>query len=454
MANGFKWVFANIFSKYNITIPHSASGIAEKILKIDVSEVKKGDFLFFKGKDINSSAAEHVCMVIEVNKNILSIMHSCDREIIVEQYPSIDYYNKRFLFAGRLPLLNLTTKEIDTSNFPHSLNNLTGVSKDTLSIIGVGDMMLGSNYPSNSYLPPHDGKDILAPVKDILIDANITFGNMEGALLTGSGNVKKCNDPSVCYAFKSPNHYISYFKDAGFDVVSLANNHSGDFGAPGKLNTVKLLKENNIEFAGLTEYPFTIFEKDGIKYGFCAFAPNNGTIDINDQKNAVRLVHKLDSLCDVVIVSFHGGAEGAKHTHITRRNEIFMGENRGNPFKFSRDVIDAGADIVFGHGPHVTRAIDIYKGRFIAYSLGNFATYGRFNLSGVSGIAPIVKVFVDKKGKFIYGQIFSIIQVGEGGPVVDTEQNALSEIIRLTKSDVPESSLIIEKNGLIYHKHE
>ena len=125
-------------------------------------------------------------------------------------------------------------------------------------------------------------------------------------------------------------------------------------------------------------------------------APNNGTIDINDHKNAISLVQKLDSLCDIVIVSFHGGAEGANHTHITRNNEIFLGENRGNPYKFSRDVIDAGADIVFGHGPHVTRAIDIYKDRFIAYSLGNFATYGRFNLNGVSGIAPIVKVFVNK----------------------------------------------------------
>jgi len=347
----------------------------------------------------------------------------------------------------------LPTNGIDTIK-NNSVSITDSIIKDTISIIGVGDMMLGTNYPSKSYLPPNDGKDILSAVKEILIDANITFGNMEGTLLTGSGNVKQCNDPNVCYAFKSPDHYISYFKEAGFDVVSLANNHSGDFGVPGKTNTVKLLKENNIEFAGLTEYPFTMFEKDSIKYGFCAFAPNNGTININNRQNAISLVRKLDSLCDIVIVSFHGGAEGVNHTHITRNNEYFLGENRGNPYQFSRDVIDAGADIVFGHGPHVTRAIDIYKGRFIAYSLGNFATYGRFNLNGISGIAPIIKVFVSKKGEFIYGQIFSIKQIGESGPILDSEQKALSEIIQLTKSDLPEAPLIIEKNGFIYKKNE
>ena len=386
-----------------------------------------------------------------IKGSYLSNMFFVENKEIVKTQSEIkpDYYKKHFLFANRLPFSNVTTKEFDNNKLNQTSTKIPKISKDSISIIGVGDMMLGTNYPSTLYLPPNDGKDILSAVKDILINADITFGNMEGTLLTSDGNVKQCNNPATCYAFKSPDHYISYFKEAGFDVVSLANNHSCDFGEPGKVNTVNLLKENKIEFAGLTEYPFTLFEKDGIKYGFCAFAPNNGTIDINDHKNAISLVQKLDSLCDIVIVSFHGGAEGANHTHITRNNEIFLGENRGNPYKFSRDVIDAGADIVFGHGPHVTRAIDIYKDRFIAYSLGNFATYGRFNLNGVSGIAPIVKVFVNKKGVFKTGQIFSIKQIGEGGPVIDSEKNALNEIIKLTKIDIPETTLIIDENGII-----
>ena len=160
----------------------------------------------------------------------------------------------------------------------------------------------------------------------------------------------------------------------------------------------------------------------------------------------------LNSICDIVIVSFHGGAEGSSRSHLTRSDELFLGENRGNPYKFARTVIDAGADIVFGHGPHVTRAIDIYKGKFIAYSMGNFATYGRFNLKGICGIAPIIKLFVNNKGEFLSGNIFSTKQVGEGGPIIDDDQLVLKEIINLTKSDIPESQIIIDETGLISKK--
>ena len=323
---------------------------------------------------------------------------------------------------------------------------------DSISIIGVGDMMLGTNYPSTSYLPINDGRDILTPVKYILEDADITFGNLEGVILTEGGTVKSCSNPAVCYAFRMPNHYVNYFKDAGFDVLSVANNHVGDFGDAGRQNTVKVLDEAGIKFAGLIKYPYTIFEKNGIKYGFCAFAPNNGTISINDSKNAVKIVQHLDSICDIVIASFHGGAEGSSHTHITRSNEIFLGENRGNPYAFARTVIDAGADIVFGHGPHVTRAIDLYKGKFIAYSMGNFATYGRFNLKGVSGLAPIIKLYVNKNGEFMSGMIYSTKQLGEGGPIIDTNNSVLQEIINLTKTDVPEAAITIKSNGFIHKK--
>ena len=325
-------------------------------------------------------------------------------------------------------------------------------SKDTISIIGVGDMMLGTNYPAESYLPPEDGKNILTPVKQIIENADISFGNLEGAILSGTGTVKTCTNPAVCYAFKMPNHYVNYFKEAGFDVLSIANNHVSDFGETGKENTVKMLDGVGIKYAGLLKYPYTTFEKNGIKYGFCAFAPNNGTVDINDSENAAKIVKQLNSICDIVIVSFHGGAEGSSKSHLTRSDELFLGENRGNPYQFARTVIDAGADIVFGHGPHVTRAIDIYKGKFIAYSMGNFATYGRFNLKGICGIAPIIKLFVNKKGEFLSGTIYSTKQVGEGGPVIDEDKTVIKEIINLTKSDVPESQIMLDKNGVITKK--
>lgn len=345
---------------------------------------------------------------------------------------------------------NNKEKVINGSKKANSERLINNESKDSVSIIGVGDMMLGTNFPSVNYLSPDDGKSILDPVKSIIENADIAFGNLEGAILSGSGKAKTCANPDVCYAFKMPDHYVNYFKDAGFDVLSVANNHVSDFGDAGKENTAKLLKNAGINFAGLLEYPFTTFEKDGIKYGFCAFAPNNGTVDINDSANAIKIVKKLNSICDIVIVSFHGGAEGSTRNHITREDELFLGENRGNPYKFARTVIDAGADIVFGHGPHVTRAVDIYKGKFIAYSMGNFATYGRFNLKGICGIAPIIKLYVNKKGEFLSGKIVSTKQIGEGGPIIDEEQLVLKEIINLTKSDVPESQIVVEPNGFIH----
>ena len=251
-----------------------------------------------------------------------------------------------------------------------------------------------------------------------------------------------------------PDHYADYLVDAGFNLLSIANNHIRDFGSVGAANTIRVLKEKSIYHAGLEDCAYTTFKKDGVNYGFAAFSPNTGTIKINDYENARQIVSHLDSLSDIVIVSFHGGAEGPTKKHITGSNELFLGEDRGNPYEFARKVIDAGADVVFGHGPHVTRAIDLYKDRFIAYSLGNFATYGRFNLSGPNGISPVIELDLDTKGKFIKGNIYSTKQVGEGGPIIDDQNLALKEIIELTKIDIPNGFLNIESDGSILKKKE
>ena len=325
-------------------------------------------------------------------------------------------------------------------------------SVQVIKLMAVGDIMLGTNFPNASYLPPNDGKDMLASVKGILQTGDITFGNLEGVLLTGDGPVKKCSDPSVCYAFKTPDHYVSYLKEAGINLLSVANNHVNDFGAVGVTNTLRVLKEAGIPHAGVKSLPYTTFEKEGLTFGFAAFAPNNGTVSLNDYANARKIISHLDSISDIVIVSFHGGAEGAAMKHITRKTETFLGENRGNPYEFARMVIDAGADVVLGHGPHVTRAIDSYKNRLIVYSMGNFATYGRFNLSGPNGISPIIELDMNRDGEFISGKIHATLQAGKGIPALDESLRVVKEIQQLTSQDIPETNLVINSDGTFFQK--
>lgn len=320
---------------------------------------------------------------------------------------------------------------------------------DTVTLIGVGDIMMGSNYPDDSRLPPNFGLHLLAQVEEILRNADVTMGNLEGVLLDSGGVAKKCANPDACYVFRSPTSYVVNLVRAGFDVMSLANNHAGDFGDEGRRSSMYTLQCAGIAYAGLLSRKYTIFERNGITFGFTAFAPNTGCLSIHDYEEAVRIVSMLDSLTDIVIVSFHGGAEGKQYQHVPRKNELFYGEDRGDVYRFSHAVIDAGADVVFGHGPHVPRAVEVYKERFIAYSLGNFATYGRINISGESGYAPIIKVSANRNGEFLFAQITPAYQTYNEGLQIDTSGKVIRTIRELTEKDFPENPVRIGDDGLI-----
>jgi hypothetical protein len=321
--------------------------------------------------------------------------------------------------------------------------------KDTVTVIGVGDIMMGTNYPTASGLPAKDGADLFNEVAAVLKNADVTMGNLEGVLLDEGGTAKTCRDPKVCYVFRSPVKYAENLAAAGFDLMSLANNHAGDFGDAGRRSSMKALDNVGILHAGLTTTPYVILEKNNVRYGFTAFAPNSGCLSLNDIAAAKAIVQKLDSLSDVVIVSFHGGAEGPQHQHVPRKNEIFYGENRGNVYAFAHGLIDSGADIIFGHGPHVTRAIEVYKNRFIAYSLGNFCTYSGINVNGVNGLAPIIKVYASPSGEFLKAHITSTNQTFRAPVKMDTQLQVLKRIQQLTREDFPESTLKISDDGLV-----
>jgi len=322
-----------------------------------------------------------------------------------------------------------------------------------VSVIGVGDIMMGTSFPSTKYLPPSDTCDFLfAEVKEYLQDADITFGNLEGCFLDNGKVVKKCKDTTLCYAFKTPEKYFNCLIDAGFDVFSLANNHIFDFGERGINRTLELIEQNNTYAAGILERPYEVFERGGVTFGFCAFSPNKGTTLINDYAAAEKIISGLEEISDIIIVSFHGGAEGKNFQNVKCETEMFYGEDRGNVCEFAKMAIDAGADIIFGHGPHVTRAIDLYNDRLIAYSLGNFCTYKRMNLSGPNGVAPILKVYTDGEGKFLKAEIIPVKQYENAGPVYDPMHRAIKIVQKLVIEDFPESALQIDDNGLVTRK--
>jgi len=334
----------------------------------------------------------------------------------------------------------------------------------TITIAAVGDIMLGSPFPNESRMPPNDGADILDEVTPILSAADIAFGNLEGPLADG-GISEKCKPPEPpkpgdepkpvrCFAFRMPTHYAKHLKAAGFDVLSVANNHASDFGDAGRASTRRSLDGVGIKHAGSDRLQHTIayLEAKGKTVAFVGFAHNAVQPNVNDLDAARRLVSAADKRADIVVVSFHGGAEGTDAQNVPRRTELFFGEKRGNLPLFARTVIDAGADLVLGHGPHVLRGMELYKDRLIAYSLGNFATYGWFRLEGDTALTAILDVQLDADGRFRTGRIHSARQERPGIPKLDPTNQAVVKLRTLSQADFPSTAPKISDNGVISAK--
>lgn len=347
----------------------------------------------------------------------------------------------------------LITQKGDTldSLFQEVAIEIFSLRPDSVRFMAVGDIMMGTKFPNTGYLPGGNGEYLWQDTRELLRSADITFGNLEGTVLDGEGEQKECSNPKACYLFKMPTRLTTNLVDAGFDLISLANNHANDFGKTGRMSTQRTLDSLNLSSAGSVEQPFIIEKFGHLTIGFIAFAPNRGTLTFYDLERAKSLVTSLDSLSDIVVVSIHGGAEGSSNMHVTRKTEFYYGEDRGNIYAFSHAMIDAGADLIFGHGPHVVRAVEVYKDRLIAYSLGNFLTYGRFNLKGVSGEAPLLEVMTTGTGKFVEGQIHSFYQSYSLGPEEDPKKRAMRSIKKLTEEDFPENPIIIDDEGRIIY---
>ena len=308
-------------------------------------------------------------------------------------------------------------------------------------------MMIGTDYPQN-HLPDDDGVGFLAHVTPILAAADIAIGNLEGVLLDGGEPGKKCSNPNACYLFRSPTRYAQHYRDAGFDVLSLANNHARDFGEEGRTSSMHAIAAASMHHSGRVN-DFASFEKNGLKIAVLAYAVTRNSNMMLDYELAFSTVAECAATHDIVVVSFHGGAEGADVTHIPFAEEEYYGEPRGDVVWFARGVVDAGADLVIGHGPHVVRGMERYKDRLIAYSLGNFATYYGISVAGIKGIAPILTTTLDGEGRFIEGDIVSTTQLRPDGPSIDSNQRALNMMRGLSIDDFGNPGLTFLPDGTV-----
>ncbi len=316
-----------------------------------------------------------------------------------------------------------------------------------VTIAAVGDIMLGTDYPADR-LPDGD-VSILSAVAPLLASAELTFGNLEGTLMDGGEPAKQCQNPALCYLFRTPARYAQHLSDAGFDMLSLANNHARDFGEEGRSASMLALSAVGIAHSG-REGDIAVLEVNGREVAMIGFAPNIGAHSINDIERAAELVSGLAQQHDLIIVSFHGGAEGLDALHVRPGGETYYGEERGDLIAFSHAVIDAGADLVVGHGPHVPRGLEVYKDRLIAYSLGNFATYYGISVAGIKGLAPILFVTLAPDGKFSKGLVVSTRQMRPGGPVPDSSQEAFELMKKLSLEDFGHNAPVFGPQGEIF----
>ena len=322
-------------------------------------------------------------------------------------------------------------------------NGGTSAADLGISFAAVGDTMLG-NTPEL----PSDPGSYLDHVKGQLT-GDVVFGNLEGTLTDVSDSPKCGGAPSgSCYAFRTPPSYARYLAAAGFTVMNNANNHSYDFGQAGLEQTIAALRKAGVAQDGLPG-KVTVVKAGGERVAIVGFAPYAQTASLLDLEAARKLIRYAAKRAPIVVVAIHAGAEGSDAQHVTGEEEEYLGEDRGNPEAFAKMAIRAGADLVFGSGPHVLRGMEIYRHRLIAYSLGNFSGFHNFATEGVLGASSVLHVTVDKDGTFRSGRIASVRLVEAGQPVLDPSNEGAEIIGRLSREDLGKAAVRLDGDGRI-----
>lgn len=293
----------------------------------------------------------------------------------------------------------------------------------------VGDMAMSTRLG----LPPGGLAAALAPVSADLHGANVTFGNLEGTLSVGGPSKCATLPASVCFAFQAPPSYAYGLRRLGFRLVNQANNHSLDYGYSGRAQTVAALNAAGVAHTG---YPgeITYLRANGLRVAFLGFAPYPFDSNLLDIPAARAMIRRARRHASLVVVIIHAGAEGADQIHTPYGEQYYLGEDRGNARAFAHAAIQAGASLVVGSGPHVIRGVEDYRGRMIAYSLGNFIGYHTLGGGGVLSLSAILRVTLDPSGRVLAARWVPIV-LENGLPRPDPTGASAHLVAALSRED-------------------
>jgi hypothetical protein len=227
---------------------------------------------------------------------------------------------------------------------------------------------------------------------------------------------------------------VASLRRAGVDLVNLANNHAWDFGALGYGGTRRALTAVDVAFTGAPG-EIRVLRIGDRRVALLGFASYPWTAPINDPARVAALVGEAAGMADLVVVLFHGGAEGSDKGHVPYGHEHAFGEDRGDVRQFAHVAVDAGADLVLGSGPHVLRGMERYRNRLIAYSLGNLTGWHNFGTGGASALSAILTVELSPRGMPAGGSVASLRLDGTGVPHPDRSRAAEWAMRRLSTSD-------------------
>ncbi|MFT4627186.1 MAG: hypothetical protein ACI8PZ_005867 [Myxococcota bacterium] len=316
-----------------------------------------------------------------------------------------------------------------------------------LTVAAGGDTMLGNSLAGRT--APGNGEALLAAAAPMLRAADLAFVNVESAIADDLPSTKCGPTSTSCYAFRTPTRYTAALVDAGVDVVSHANNHAMDLGELGILSTAAALDAAGIAHSGRYGDVASV-QAAGLTVAVVAAHSGECCLNVNDLNEVVAAIREADATADLVVFSFHGGAEGSRARRVPGRVEVAWGERRGDVRLLARTAVEAGADLVLGHGPHVLRAMEVWQGRLIAYSLGNLVGYRQFGTKGgFTGTSGILEVQLAPNGVVLGGRVLPLVLDEEAVPQPDPTGRAWAQLTELAGLDFPTTGVTFAADGAL-----